>query len=134
MKKSNLTNLCPCQSKKSYEDCCGQWHTGSGYLQAPDAITLMRSRYSAYVLDLSPYILASWHERTRPIALEPSEAGLRWLGLEIKSFKQIDTTHATVEFIARYRLDGRAHRMHENSRFEKMENQWFYVDGDVYSS
>lgn len=134
MKKNNHTNLCPCQSLLAYESCCGQWHAGSGYLLAPDAVALMRSRYSAYALDLLPYILASWHQSTRPSALEPSETGLKWLGLEIKSSKQIDTTHATVEFIARYRLDGRAHRMHENSRFEKVQNQWFYVDGDVFSS
>lgn len=97
-------------------------------------MTLMRSRYSAYVLNLQPYILASWHESTRPAALPAPEPDLKWLGLEIKSFQQIDPTHATVEFIARYRLHGRAHRMHENSRFEKAGNQWFYIDGEFPSS
>lgn len=89
----------------------------------------MRSRYSAFVLDLRPYLLASWHPATRPQDLPAPEPGLRWLGLQIKSHKQQDAQHATVEFVARSKLSGRAHRLHELSRFVHENGMWLYVDG-----
>ena len=91
----------------------------------------MRSRYSAYVLDRSDYLLASWHASTRPSTLAPNEPGLRWLGLEVKKHQRQDAEHATVKFVARSKLDGRAHRMHEISRFVCEDGEWFYVDGDI---
>ena len=46
----------------------------------------MRSRYSAYVLGLEDYLLATWHASTRPAALNLcTEAKPKWLGLEIKA-------------------------------------------------
>ena len=36
----------------------------------PDAEALMRSRYTAYVLKLEDYLLATWHPSTRPQQLD----------------------------------------------------------------
>jgi SEC-C motif-containing protein len=94
----------------------------------------MRSRYSAFVLGLSDYLLQSWHPNTRPALLEPLEPGLRWLGLEVKRSQVIDAEHALVEFVARSKLGGCAHRLHEISRFERVDGRWLYVDGDMRSS
>lgn len=92
----------------------------------------MRSRYSAYVLGLEPYLLATWHASTRPAALHlAEEAGTKWLGLEVKRQQAQDASHATVEFVARYRIAGRGHRLHETSRFVCEDGRWLYVDGDV---
>jgi SEC-C motif domain protein len=91
----------------------------------------MRSRYSAFVLGLSDYLLATWHESTRPASLEPDPPGLKWLGLDIKRSGMQDADHATVEFIARSKLGGRAHRLHETSRFVREGGRWFYLDGDT---
>ncbi len=91
----------------------------------------MRSRYSAFVLDRRDYLLATWHPRTRPVRLDPPEPGLRWLGLEVKAHRQQDATHATVAFVVRSKLGGRAHRLVETSRFERVDGAWLYVDGDV---
>ena len=92
----------------------------------------MRSRYSAFVLRLEPYLLATWHASTRPQELNLAETvDTKWLGLEVRSHKQQDETHATVEFVARYRIDGRGHRLHELSRFVREDERWYYVDGDV---
>ena len=88
----------------------------------------MRSRYSAFVLDLRPYLLASWHASTRPAQLDDPEAGLKWLGLEVKAHQPTGDT-ATVAFVARSKLGGRAHRLVETSRFVREDGQWFYVDG-----
>lgn len=122
---------CPCGSGTPYAGCCGRWHAGAQYLQAPDAQALMRSRYSAFVLGLVPYLLETWHPTTRPAALEPNEPGLRWLGLQVKRHEVLDAAHALVEFVARSKLGGRAHRLHEISRFTREDGRWFYVDGDL---
>lgn len=91
----------------------------------------MRSRYSAFVLDLTAYLRATWHPLTRPDDVAPNELGLRWLGLEVKRHEIQDETHATVEFVARSKLGGRAYRLHEVSRFEKVDGAWLYKDGDL---
>lgn len=91
----------------------------------------MRSRYSAYVLGLHDYLLATWHADTRPAELEPDPPGLRWLGLDLRRQLVHDADHASVEFIARSRLHGRATRLHETSRFVREGGRWFYVDGEI---
>lgn len=121
--------LCPCDLSRPYADCCGRWHAGA---PAPDAPALMRSRYSAYVLGLRPYLLATWHARTRPAHLEPDPPGLRWLGLQVKAARAIDADHAEVEFVARSKQGGRAHRLHETSRFVREQGRWYYVDGHMH--
>lgn len=120
---------CPCGTGQPYLACCGRYHAGDLHLQAPDAQALMRSRYSAYVLGLTPYLLETWHPGTRPTALEPHEPALRWLGLEVKHHAALDADHATVEFVARSKQGGRAQRMHELSRFVREAGRWYYVDG-----
>jgi SEC-C motif domain protein len=119
---------CPCGSGLHLNACCGRYHAGALHLQAPDAQTLMRSRYSAYVLDQLDYLLATWHPSTRPASLAPNEPGLRWLGLEVRSHQRQDASHATVEFVARSKLGGRAHRLHEVSCFVCEYGRWYYVD------
>lgn len=101
-------------------------------MRAPTAEALMRSRYSAFVLDKLPYLLASWHPSTRPVSLEPNPPDLKWLGLAIKQARDQDADHATVEFVARSRQAGRANRLHEVSRFVREDGRWYYVDGDLH--
>lgn len=122
---------CPCGSALALPACCGLYHAGAQHLQAPDAAALMRSRYSAYVLGLTGYLNDTWHARTRPASIEPDPPGLKWLGLEVRRHAPADADHATVEFVARSRLGGRAHRLHETSRFVREDGRWYYVDGDL---
>ncbi len=89
----------------------------------------MRSRYSAFVREDATWLLATWHASTRPAQLD-FESGARWLGLEVRRHRPIDADHAEVEFVARYRVAGRAVRLHESSRFVREEGHWFYVDGE----
>ena len=100
-------------------------------MQAPDAPALMRSRYSAYVMGLDDYLLATWHPSTRPAAPLALEPCVKWLGLDLRRSAVQDAHHATVEFVARSKLGGRATRLHETSRFVREDGQWFYVDGDI---
>ena len=91
----------------------------------------MRSRYSAYVRGMEDYLLATWHVSTRPAALNlGTDPPPKWLGLEVSAHIEDDDT-ATVEFIARCRIGGRAQRLHEISRFVREDGCWYYVGGAV---
>ena len=106
----------------------------------------MRSRYTAFTLRDEPYLLATWHPSTRPgDALFAEEEKVHWLGLELKSALRLrqrkavsadqaeETNRDSVEFVARYKVNGRAHRLHEVSRFVREAGEggmrWFYLDG-----
>ncbi|MCP4638504.1 MAG: hypothetical protein GY848_18755 [Methyloversatilis sp.] len=119
--------LCVCGSGRPADDCCARFHAGEA---APTPEALMRSRYSAFVLDRRDYLLDTWHPDTRPQDLPPPEPGLRWLGLEVKAHVLSDADHGTVEFVARSKIAGRAHRLHETSRFVRENGLWYYLDGD----
>jgi SEC-C motif domain protein len=125
---------CPCGwtdargKARAFDTCCGRYLDHDTL--APDAESLMRSRYSAFVLDCVDYLKSSWHASTRPadLTLEP---GVKWLGLDVKRHRVIDDDHAEVEFVARSRVAGRGQRLHETSRFLREGGRWFYVDGDT---
>ncbi len=118
---------CPCGGGL-YEHCCAKFHQGTA---APDALALMRSRYSAYALGLFDYLRATWHHSTVPADLgDENGAALKWLGLQVKHHSA-EGERATVEFVARYRVKGKGERLHEVSRFVCEAGRWFYVDGDL---
>ncbi|WP_261537786.1 YchJ family protein [Burkholderia multivorans] len=139
----NRPDACPCggaspaaagkAAPPRYADCCGRFIDGGA--PAPSALELMRSRYTAYVLGAIDYLRATWDARTCPpdLDIDPDAPDApRWLGLAIKRHAALDETHAEVEFVARYKVGGRAHRLHETSRFTRDEHGfWRYVDGDV---
>lgn len=125
---------CPCGGGRAYDACCGELHRAfaeTGALTAPDAQALMRSRYTAYTMDLIPYLLASWHPSTRPASLERGERELKWLSLDVRRHVRQDADHELVEFVARSKVGGRAQRLHEISRFVREGGAWLYVDGEM---
>ena len=93
----------------------------------------MRSRYCAFVLGRADYLLATWHASHRPPAID-FEAGVRWLGLQVKSHRVVDAAHAQVAFVARLRdAGGRATCLAEHSRFVREQDgagiwRWYYLD------
>jgi SEC-C motif-containing protein len=95
----------------------------------------MRSRYAAYVLGETDYLLATWHPDTRPAHLDlPGEPVPRWLGLQVRHHVSLGPDEASVEFVARYKIGGRAFRLHETSRFARLHGRWYYVDGELHAS
>lgn len=121
---------CPCNPSAAYATCCQPLH--DGHAPAASAEALMRSRYSAYVLGLRDYLLASWHPNTRlgMLALDDTP-GLRWLGLKVKRHVDGGDDTAVVEFVARYKVGGApAERLHEVSRFVRIDGRWVYVEGE----
>jgi SEC-C motif domain protein len=127
---------CPCgrlgPSKQALAigNCCGRFLHDFDGTPAPDAESLMRSRYSAFVLERADYLLATWHASQRPTLID-FDASVKWLGLDVRQHRQLDATHAEVEFVARQKCPGMAAvRLHERSRFVREAGRWFYVGGD----
>lgn len=121
---------CPCRKKSEtthYADCCEPYHAGTRKPSTAEA--LMRSRYTAFVLENAAYLSATWHASTRPgtFAFTP---GQDWLALHVVAARTTDN-QATVEFVARSRIGGDTHVLHETSRFVLENGQWYYVDGIV---
>ena len=128
------TDPCPCGRTdgkgrvRAFGQCCGPLLAGA---PAPDAESLMRSRYTAFVLLDGEYLWRTWHPDHRPDVPE-LEAPTKWLGLDVREHRVIDPDHAEVEFVARFRAGGRGGRIHERSRFERgADGRWVYVDGEM---
>ncbi len=133
-------SVCPCgrlgPTKKplGFAACCGRFIEHFENTPAPDAESLMRSRYSAFVLERADYLLATWHVSRRPPAID-FDPGVKWLGLELRQHRVLDPAHAEVEFVARQKGPGSpAVRLHERSRFVREGEgflRWYYVAGDL---
>ena len=119
---------CPCQSGKTYNHCCRPWHDGKA---APTAEQLMRSRYSAYVLNNGAYLHRTWYSQTRPTkkSLMQLEA-TNWQGLQILRTEQgLETDNqGIVEFIASFQVQDQIQQMQETSRFLRENGRWVYVE------
>ena len=122
---------CPCQfglpqTSQTYDRCCGRFIS---HRERPENATqLMRSRYSAYVLEDGDYLLATWHADFRPAQLQ-FDSGIRWIGLEIIASQQ-QGAKAVVEFEARLLAAGEVASMHERSDFVMNQGQWLYTRGE----
>ncbi len=127
---------CPCGSQASYADCCQRWHRGQ---PAPDPEALMRSRYTAFVLKLADYLLATWHPDTRPapagdrpevsphelLNLDDSPA---WASLQV--FDSATTgDRGSVHFRAIYRAGSGWGYLEEHSDFLREAGCWYYLSG-----
>ena len=132
--------FCPCgkldgaRRPLATAHCCGRYLDDFAGTPALDAESLMRSRYSAFVLERAHYLLATWHASRRPRTIE-FDPGVKWLGLDVRQHRVLDETHAEVEFVARQKSPGTAAvRLHERSRFERSADapgRWYYLDGDL---
>ena len=117
---------CPCGGG-DYSQCCEPLHQGA-VAATPEA--LMRSRYSAYVKNIVPYLRISWHPTTCPedLQLDPDCV---WLGLEVKNTNvDVDENTGMVQFVARYRIKGATVvRITEKSEFVRFDGRWVYLRG-----
>lgn len=132
MNKADKKPDCPCQSGLLFEQCCQRFLNHSLAQSAKTAEQLMRSRYCAYVYKDTEYLLKTWHPLTRPSSLELEESATHWIGLKIKDtfLGREDDNTAMVHFIARFKNNGKAHKLEEYSQFEKINGQWLYLKGD----
>ncbi|OYD25331.1 YchJ family protein [Oceanimonas baumannii] len=123
---------CHCDSKQPFPDCCQPFLEGR--LEAPDPLTLMRSRYSAYCTGAGEYLVHTWHpdtlEKLDAATLRESGLSTEWLGLNIVFSRGTPAdTEGEVEFKVRYREHDRVVLLHERSRFVRFEGRWVYHSG-----
>ncbi len=131
-------NPCPCGSKALYHKCCKLYHDGA---LPENALQLMRSRYSAYALMLSDYIIETthpenpaWQEDKNVWRKELKEFSYltRFVFLEIKEF--IDgEQEAFVTFTANLNQNNQDLSFTEKSTFEKVGDRWLYRDGKIHN-
>lgn len=130
-----ITNesVCPCQSGLLFHQCCQHFLDRSLGQYPETAEQLMRSRYCAFVLNDLDYILKTWHPDHRPDRLDLADSDNHWIGLNIKSIQQGQKNDLTgkVHFIARFKINGKAHKLEEHSQFEKINGHWLYMKGDT---
>jgi SEC-C motif-containing protein len=126
------TALCPCGSGRQFNRCCGPCLSGQQLPATAEA--LMRSRYTAYVRGDETYLRQSWHDSTCPQTLGlDQQPPVKWLGLKIIRTQAggADDNTGVVEFVARYKLNGKAQRLHETSHFLREAGRWLYVKGEL---
>jgi len=128
-----LDSACPCQSNKSYEDCCGRFHT---HAQFPEtAEQLMRSRYTAYVLKNVPYIVGTTVPSQQALlnvqAIQAWAEETKWLRLQILNTESLTKTQSAVEFNAVFQGEEGEQTHHERSIFVKIDDRWYFVDPTV---
>lgn len=131
-----MTELCPCGTGKPYEECCKPYHEGK---LPENALVLMRSRYTAYVLDLPDYIISTTHPASS--AYSPNKLSWRrgisefskscnFQKLETFDFKE-NGAMATVTFTAVISKGEEDATFTERSYFEKIGQKWFYRGGQL---
>jgi len=117
---------CPCGGG-TFGTCCGPVLDGSR--PAATAVALMRSRYTAFAVGDVAYLLRSWHRSTRPPTLELDD-DLVWRRLVVLGVEAGGPwdDEGVVEFVAQYTSGLARGRLHERSRFVRVDG-WQYVDG-----
>jgi len=135
MKKISPNTPCPCGSHVKYKKCCAIYHKGAF---PKTALLLMKSRYSAYAVGDSSYIMKTTHPNN-PDHTDDTKAwresielfcnATEFLGLEIVVFVNGEE-EAFVTFSAKLSSGD----MLEKSRFLKLDSRWFYESGEFISS
>lgn len=125
--------LCPCYSNRLYEECCRPYHEGE---KPPNALALMRSRYSAYALNLPDYIIKTTHAQNPHyrkdffawhLEIARFSTSTTFKDLEILEFQE-GNEKATVLFVATLVQNGCPYFKRENSLFVKAKDHWLYLD------
>lgn len=118
---------CYCDTGLLFKDCCGLYLENNQ--KATTALTLMRSRYSAYAIHNADYLLETTYVSERKYYSKAEilkwATSNKWQKLEILSF-----TDTTVEFKAYFLDSNHQPQVHyEFSTFKFENNAWYYVDG-----
>ena len=132
MKKIGANSSCPCGSKIKYKKCCQRYHKGA---IPPTALLLMRSRYSAYAVGESGYIVKTTHpnnpDHTKEVnawreSIQQFTDNTEFLGLKI-----VEVVEDEEESFVTFKAQLSSGEMVEKSRFLRVDGRWFYVDGVV---
>jgi SEC-C motif-containing protein len=123
---------CPCGSELNLDGCCGPIIDGA---PAPTAEALLRSRYTAFVLGDIGYLADTLSADIRgdfdQVEAEITAGKAKWKGLEVRAITDggVDDERGSIEFIARFRLNGRSRVHHELAEFSRQQGRWICVGG-----
>lgn len=130
--KKSSALLCPCDSKKYYDQCCGPFVSGNAL--PPTAEALMRSRYTAYTQANIRYIQETMRGNAA-VGFDPEQAlewaqAAKWKRLKVLNGypHESDKDRYYVEFTAYYIWDGKPQSFTEVSEFQKIADKWYYID------
>lgn len=127
-------NECPCGSLKKYKKCCKVFHDG---VNPKTVEQLMRSRFTAYILNDANYIIKTTHKENQDYTLN-TESWKKDITnfsdytdfIKLEIFETIEgKDESFVKFRATLKQGNLDASFTENSRFLKVNNKWFYVDG-----
>ena len=133
--KFSVNDSCPCGSTKKYKKCCKTFH--DKIIFPKTALELMKSRYSAYVTSNAKYIIETTHKDNPDFTDNIKEwendilifcNNTKFIGLEILEFID-DKNESFVKFKANMIQQGNDVSFVEKSRFLRVDEKWFYVDG-----
>jgi SEC-C motif-containing protein len=127
MAKISLNSPCPCGSGKKYKKCCKSYHDGA---IAKDALSLMKSRYSAFAVGKIDYIIKTSTFQKDFNELKAFSNSCEFKKLEILEFLDGDS-EAFVTFRATIFCQGNDNSFVEKSRFIKKDKKWFYESGEI---
>ena len=119
-------SMCPCSSGLLYAACCQPKHQG---MPAATPEALMRSRYSAFVLNFPDYLLNTWHPSTRPTQLDLHHQPT-WKSLQVLQASE-QNDKGQVHFRALYQTNNQWGFLEELSDFVREHGIWFYLHGDT---
>ncbi len=122
---------CPCCSGKKYGDCCQLIHREHSLADTPEK--LMRSRYSAFVLNDTEHLLRTWASPYRPKTVNTADPALRWLRLSIDEapIPPPLAQKGSVSFTATYLQNRHVYTLREVSNFIKVKGCWLYQEGET---
>ncbi len=138
-------SICPCRltdssNQLTFEKCCQPFVEKKK--KAVTAESLMRSRYTAYVVKNIDYIdetQITLDNETfdKAEALKWADSS-EWMGLDIRKTtkgEQTDNT-GTVEFVAHYKdkASGTELHHHETSLFQKKDGEWKFREGQIHGA
>lgn len=123
---------CPCCSEIEYEKCCQTYHEGTN---PPTALALMRSRYSAYALQKTGYILQTTHPDSPYFEKDQKKWERAILVFckttEFQKLEILEVHEDSVHFAAHLKQQGQQLILDEKSHFQKLEGKWLYVQGEA---
>lgn len=128
-------SLCPCGSGAEQSTCCEP--IIHGQISAPTAESLMRARYTAHALGAFDFLESSMHSSTRERVdvqkMSQWAEAVTWQGMDVHSTSEgkEGDEQGSVDFSAKYSVNGIEQELRENASFVRENGEWRYLDGDV---
>jgi SEC-C motif-containing protein len=133
--KFSVNSPCPCGSNIKYKKCCGVYHKGA---LPKTALLLMKSRYSAFVVNDAKYIMKTTHPNNLDFtddtaawkkSIEAFSGKTDFLGLEILETDLHENSEGNVSHVT-FCAHLSSGDLIEKSRFEFLNGRWLYESGE----